>query len=72
MAADRFVKFNGQDFIRFDDNPPMEGNVMALDIDSKGRVWFAVGGFNHGGLAGWMAMPCHFTPRTILPYRPTG
>ena len=50
LAADGLVKFDGEDFTRYDDNPLMEGNIMALDIDSKDRVWFAVGGFNSGGI----------------------
>lgn len=50
MAADGLVKFDGQDFIRYDNPPLMEVNVMALDIDSKDRVWFAYGSFNDGGL----------------------
>lgn len=50
IAADGLVKFDGYDFIRYDSNPLMKGNVMDLDIDSKDRVWFSFGSFTNGGL----------------------
>jgi ligand-binding sensor domain-containing protein len=49
-TAEGLIKFDGEYFTRYDNNPLMKGNVMALDIDSKDRVWFAVGGFKSGGL----------------------